>query len=269
MQAESKFIALIPQSARECDEPKEGWTLLHRSADKGWVQATQLLLNMGCNPNALTEMGWTALDLACEAGHSDVRIVSALLAAGATPHTARPAYSSEPGVTPLHRAARFGHLLHCRELLTAKADPHAKDVFGKTPLHLTEAISVAQLLCLSGAYVDERDGDGHTALTRALDRGSMPMAAALIGLGADLDQKFPARVDDQTHRTARSEIQIDGKLFAELSEVLRCHDATKMMASAQFYGSAQTLGPIKLGRARTWIRRLKDVVSDRPVGLSP
>lgn len=89
-----------------------------------------------------------ALPEAAEAGHRD--LVSALLAAGASPDAREPG-----GATALHLACTWGH----------------EDV-------------VARLLA-AGASVDVRDGERRTPLMLAAERGSVPCVRRLMDAGAD------------------------------------------------------------------------------------
>ena len=46
-----------------------------------------------------------------------------------------------------------------------------------------------RLLVARGAHVDQRDGDGRTALHRAAEANHVDMIRALLALGADVDAR--------------------------------------------------------------------------------
>ncbi len=74
--------------------------------------------------------GFTPLHYAARAGH--VAVAEALLRAGAEADAA----TTAGGATPLHRAAYMGHTAMVQLLLLrGGAAPHARDAAGLTPLH--------------------------------------------------------------------------------------------------------------------------------------
>lgn len=92
------------------------------------------------------------------------------------------------GETPLHEAARLGHV-HClARLLQLKADINAQDNYRKTPLHLAiiwnhkECVST---LMAQGALLDVQDHRGFTPLHCAAQTGSLEIFTELLLAGAD------------------------------------------------------------------------------------
>ena len=62
--------------------------------------------------------------------------------------------------TPLHHAARRGHLFICQFLITAKAEVNSKDGDGQTPLHdasLYGHLSICQVLIAANADRNSKD----------------------------------------------------------------------------------------------------------------
>lgn len=96
-----------------------------------------------------------------------------------------PLWSQGRTRTPLHWAAQHGHVEVVRTLIDNGANVNARDVFGRTPLHL--AVShprVIALLLEAGANVDARDSLSNTPLHRAVP--SIESVDALIRAGADV-----------------------------------------------------------------------------------
>lgn len=87
--------------------------------------------------------------------------------------------------TPLHWAARHGHLEVVETLIANGADVNAVDVFGRTPLHLAAPHPVVmEMLIGAGADVDARDQLSNTPLHRAVPQ--VDAVDALIAAGADV-----------------------------------------------------------------------------------
>lgn len=99
-----------------------------------------------------------------------------------------PVWSQGRTRTPLHWAAQHGHVEVVRTLIDNGADVNAKDVFGRTPLHLAVSHpNVIALLLDAGASVDARDSLSNTPLHRAVP--SIESVDALIRAGADVRAK--------------------------------------------------------------------------------
>jgi Ankyrin repeats (3 copies) len=98
------------------------------------------------------------------AARDDVAALARAIKAG-VPVDARDA----DGQTPLHVAAREGHLFSAMMLLAKGADPNARDAKRRIPLHLAadgdarragERYQVAKLLVAKASDLDAVDGDG-------------------------------------------------------------------------------------------------------------
>jgi ankyrin repeat protein/glyoxylase-like metal-dependent hydrolase (beta-lactamase superfamily II) len=98
----------------------------------------------------------------------------------------------ENGRTPLHWAARGGHLEVLRYLAEKGADLNAIDNNGVAPLHTlarsgqTEA---ARFLIEKGAVIDTKDPVKLTPLNMAAEAGQEAMVKLLIEKGADIENK--------------------------------------------------------------------------------
>jgi ankyrin repeat protein len=139
-------------------------TTLGVAADEGHVEAVELLLAHGANPNHLSWNNTPLLLSPASSGHCAV--VKALLARGAQVRQ-----SDRNGSTPLEVAARNGHLACVIALLEAGADPNKANTFGWRPVHYAlEHPAVLEQLLRAGANPHAHDPEGVTPLKRARDR---------------------------------------------------------------------------------------------------
>ena len=128
-----------------------GKTLLHFASGAGCLEVVTLLLELGTEPNLEERGGHTALyclanECASQAGPELVRV---LVQAGADVN----ACGGVTRATPLHMAARRGHLEIARALLDCGAAIDARDSKGDTPLQRAincRKAMVAQLLMERG-----------------------------------------------------------------------------------------------------------------------
>jgi ankyrin repeat protein len=158
-----------------CDTP------LHLAVKAGSDALVARLVARGADVNAANEwegQHFTPLHLAAAGGHGD--IVLRLLEAGADP-----AAKDWNAATPLHHAAtdEVGALL-----LDRRADVHAANHYGLTPLHLAAAAgrtALVQRLLEAGAAVR---GPPHqeTALHLAAQSGHLEVVQLLLARGADV-----------------------------------------------------------------------------------
>ncbi|MEO8594967.1 MAG: ankyrin repeat domain-containing protein [Candidatus Solibacter sp.] len=124
-----------------------GRGLLHYAAGAGCLPVVELLLRLGTDPDLLRIGKHTALySVANECGsEAGPRIVRALVGAGADVNACAGVTRS----TPLHMAARRGHVETARTLLELGARRDARDSKGATPLQRAvncRKAAVAQLL---------------------------------------------------------------------------------------------------------------------------
>ncbi|KAL5041269.1 ankyrin repeat-containing domain protein [Aspergillus fruticulosus] len=94
------------------------------------------------------------------------------------------------GSSPLHLAARYGHVETIKVLLTAQPDLGHKKLGGNTPLHLAAYKANPQtvrLLLDDGADIEATDDDGLTPLLSALTWGNRANFELLLDAGADLN----------------------------------------------------------------------------------
>ncbi|MBS1805967.1 MAG: ankyrin repeat domain-containing protein [Acidobacteria bacterium] len=113
-----------------------GWTSLHWSIDmaQAWgepEQVVSLLLKSGASANAVDNLGFSVLMMAC--GRNNEAIFEQLIAGGANI-----AARSSTGTTALHEAAGCNFTEAIRRLLELGADPHLNDEAGRTPKQIAE-----------------------------------------------------------------------------------------------------------------------------------
>jgi ankyrin repeat protein len=149
-------------------------------------QAVRALLAKQADVNATQVDGSTALHLAVDA--NDEELARLLLAAGARATTA-----SRYGVTPIALAARNGSVGLIEALVKAGADPNGASPEGETPLMTVTrsgSLAAAQQLLALGANVNAAESwHQQTALMWAASDNQVPIAAALIRAGADVNAR--------------------------------------------------------------------------------
>uniref|UniRef100_UPI00358EECE8 caskin-1-like n=1 Tax=Myxine glutinosa TaxID=7769 RepID=UPI00358EECE8 len=145
----------------------DGQIPLHLAAQNGHFQASEILLQHQSNPCIMNNASKTPLDLACEFGR--MRVAKLLLNSNVCPVLleGRPNDSNNPSSrSPLHLAAKNGHVDIIRMLILAGIDINRQTRFG-TALHeaaLYGKTEVVRLLIESGVNVHIRNSYNQTAL---------------------------------------------------------------------------------------------------------
>ena len=182
---------LLRQGTEVNAEDVFGMTALHMARINGNNDIMVLLLEKVAT-TSIEVKGRTALHLASELGDED--IVKALLNYGVDVHTGlmeyQMGYYMVDRYTPLHSAAKEGHLALVRLIVERGAKVESLSTLERTPLH--EAVfgrhaPVVNLLLELGVSVHRKDYRGWTALHVAAKRSSVQMAKLLLDHGADVE----------------------------------------------------------------------------------
>ena len=172
----------MPSAPGSTRWPRGPYNALIAAACDGSVERTTALLAEGAiNIDQGGPEGWTPL--ICAVGKGCVRVVRALLKAGAD--TAVPA---DKGFTALHFAAQYGHLAVTKILCKAGADLEALTESGASPLLVAADQGHAEIMAAlleAGADPNFRDPEGETPLYSAAYRGHIGAVKALLRAGAD------------------------------------------------------------------------------------
>lgn len=124
-----------------------GTTLMHGAVYD--IRSVRLLLSLGVNPDAATDIGVTPL-VAAVGGMVDQTVVQLLIQEGARVNV----FSGYDRRTPLHTAVLDNRPALVSLLLSAGANPNVADADGNTPLYFAERYgydAVARLLRNAGA----------------------------------------------------------------------------------------------------------------------
>ena len=119
-QTESAYLQMFCKDLTKINNRDEcGWTPLYRTIVSGLLNATELLLKNGADPNIQSSMGETPLYQAVDM--EKVSHVNLLLKNKANPNICQ-----IDGFSPLHLAVNRQNILIIKELLKYGADPNAK-----------------------------------------------------------------------------------------------------------------------------------------------
>lgn len=199
-------IRILLACGAKVNEPvTQGLRPIHYAAFQQYLEALNLLLVRGSDPDAMDEIGYTALHLCAERGYVD--LVLLLLK-----HNARVSFTDvdkgglgNPPRTvladePLRLAVKNGHYEVAEILLQNGADPNARYFLG-AEINLVSPLNTRflELLLKYGADPNSRDRTGLTPLMKACRHPQGLLAAQiLIRYGADVNEMTSERHDNRT-----------------------------------------------------------------------
>lgn len=174
--------ALLDAGAAIDARADDGRTALMIAAARGTPDTLQLLITKGADVHARNRWQQTALALAAQSG--EARKVELLLAASADPNAA-----DSTGITPLHIAAGADTtgVAVLKALIDGKADVNRADTDGVTPLMRAADKADANrvdLLLSAGADPKAKDAAGRTAADWAKQRDDAPGKSVATTLDA-------------------------------------------------------------------------------------
>lgn len=137
--------------------PTTTGSLLHLAVYCNNLEALNLLLQHGAEPNVMDTAGSTPLHTAVRYGRN--AFARQLVLSGADIHA-----RNGENVTVLHYAAKKGNVEQTRTLLKLGANPHDLDAWNNTPLHLAQTREVAMELLEADANPFALNNDGQSAL---------------------------------------------------------------------------------------------------------
>jgi ankyrin repeat protein/L-ascorbate metabolism protein UlaG (beta-lactamase superfamily) len=174
-------------------------TALDVAAQSGQLDAVKLLVESGADARHSDNNGMTPLHFASYEGHDDVALY--LLE-----HGADPAAVTSRGSVALHGAALRGSTPTVAVLLEHGVPANARNEGGFTPLLSGTAgqadVELVRLLVEHGAWVDDRDREGTTALHNAAWRGNLDVVRYLIEQGASVNALMNGGGNTPLHNAA-------------------------------------------------------------------
>ena len=157
----------------------DGETVLHCAARGDHVEVIKVLVDRGCDVNAVKAYGWTPLHVA--AGNGRIEAVRELIRLGCTKSVV-----AEYCGTPLHQAAFEGHVQTVEAMLEEGCPIDVVDSDGETVLHCAargDHVEVIKVLVDRGCDVNAVKAYGWTPLHVAAGNGRIEAVRELIRLG--------------------------------------------------------------------------------------
>eukprot|EP01137_Pigoraptor_chileana_P014642 Opistho-2@69524 len=173
--------ALVAGGAYMDFRSKEGFTALHRAAQRGASDSLATLLDLGASPNYRDKSGLTPLYYA--AIHGQHKCSELLLKDYSLVNV-----TDSSGWTELHHAAKHGHSYVVEQLIYYGCETDAQNATGNTPLHVTAVanqVSCARMLMKRGCNPNVTNKAGQTAVQVAIVSGNMELAQTIKAFKAE------------------------------------------------------------------------------------
>ena len=178
--------AIINHGADVNAKCKDNATALMRACGKGSIDAINVLLSAGSDPNIVDKYGNTCLHLVAASAAVDCsnQVLQTIINHGADVNA-----NGMNNATALMAACWKGNIDDINVLLSAGADPYITDVDGNTWLHWAAdgdcSKEVIQAIINHGVDVNAKCKYNRTALMVACSKGNIDAINALLSAGAD------------------------------------------------------------------------------------
>jgi ankyrin repeat protein len=182
---ESIARLLLNSGAQVSGQYRDGQSLLHVAAARGYAPLIDLLIEAKADMQAVDANGNRPLDSAVL--HGQLSAVEALLRHHADITYVHPL----DGRGPLHEVCMRGYANLVKPLIDAGADPTAHDRFGQTPLDIALAYkngSVVAALLHLGQTLKESQEVAEETMESATLRGQTEIARLLLDNGLDVNK---------------------------------------------------------------------------------
>jgi len=223
---------------------------IHSAARDGYIGLVKSLL--GRDPKKVNDKdeGWTPLHFASREGQMEM--VRLLIEHGADVNAQIDTYQNYSGTTSLHLAAAYGHKSVVELLLANGADINRRDGEGNTALHRALGIKtcddVVELLITSGADVNARNEAGETPLHTAVDWCHIKSTDLLLEKRVDVNVKDTRGITPLYMASVFSVAQAVGDELAQLVTNLISNGADVNARTLTDYGGIPA-GTTPLGGA--------------------
>lgn len=195
---------------------------LFEAVEKGDLAQLELLISKGADVNLKDPNGLTPLHIAAKEGHVDI---AAFLIKNRAEVNAR---AGEYGLTPLHWAAWKGHKRVVEMLIDAGAQVNVHTAAGHTPFRIAVDfghIDIVRLLMSKGADIEVVDNWNVTPLFSAVSTNRLDLIKLLLERGVNVDTMVKPGRQTPLHRAAGKNHLEAAKLLLEAGAYINSRDA--------------------------------------------
>lgn len=229
---------------------KKGAKAIHMAAMAGHADVVKSIIQKGEDVDCKTNDGYTALHLAVESGQAD--IVEALLGYGASVQVK----TEHSGETPLHIAARVDGGRPCTELLLKSgAEVNALQLELETPLHLAARhghLDTVTALLDEGASLELQNELGENSLHVTVKRGHLKVCEHLLQTLQDRKGRVPVeRLVNQPNKQGESAVHYAAILETEINTQAKENSITAEQGKLMMRVLIKAGGDVSLGTLQT------------------